>query len=387
MTDAAVSVAQSAVENFAEQYLRSLDCKIEKDGERWQVTIPERPATMLPEGEFVLLCGEEESELEEDQEALNPKSSFFQELLTEASEAYPIGGLTLNFDGEIELPPWLNGGDIEVTSTDFTPYYDRTAVVLLYSVSIETVSEYQTESLQIVALDNRTMNVLTGLERAYLQQTAPQESAVKSRSLEISRDRIDHLIEESREKVVDRVDEKIDEIHKEASRAADAELEEYRQMQHQRLEELEDDLSAFTSRIDELNETFENGGDRERRVQSLKKRKKLRSEREELESELQELRQAREQGFPEKQREIRDRHDLEVVVKPLTISQVEYERGELEIELLKEDTSKVLTVGYGEGIGITEDINCEECGQPLTAERPLQTIQVGLLCEPCAGMP
>jgi DNA repair exonuclease SbcCD ATPase subunit len=385
MTDAAVSVTQSAVEHFTEQYLRSLDCSIAKDGDRWEVTVPENAATALPPGKIVLICGDQDTQLEANQEELYPQSSFFQELLVESSESHLIGEVSVDLDTEIELPPWLKTGGIKVKSTKFTPYYDRNAVILLYRVSIETVSEYQRELLQAVALDERTLNPLPALENEFLQQTSPGTEVVTSRTIEVDENRITDLVDETRERVVDRLHDEITEIHQEASRAADAELEEYRQMQEQRLEELEGKLSTLTANIDKLSNTLETGSSSENRVEKLKERKQLRAEKDDIESELQDLQQQREQGFPEKQREIRDRHDLEAVVTPLTVSKVDYERGELEIELLENNTTRSMTVGYGEGIGIADEIQCEHCGEFLSKGRPLHTIKTGFVCKHCAN--
>jgi hypothetical protein len=102
-----------------------------------------------------------------------------------------------------------------------------------------------------------------------------------------------------------------------------------------------------------------------------------------METELEELRHRREQGFPEKQREIRERHALEVVVTPLTMTQVEYERGELEVELEKQGVSQSLTIGYGCGVGVTEEVCCDSCNQPLTEENPVREIRKSIRCSEC----
>jgi hypothetical protein len=102
-----------------------------------------------------------------------------------------------------------------------------------------------------------------------------------------------------------------------------------------------------------------------------------------METELEELRHRREQGFPEKQREIRERHALEVVVSPLTVTQIEYERGEIEIELEEGTVTHSLTLGYGDGVGITEELECDFCTQLLGEHNPLQSITEGLECSHC----
>ena len=104
---------------------------------------------------------------------------------------------------------------------------------------------------------------------------------------------------------------------------------------------------------------------------------------EDVDSELDELRHQREQGYPEKQKGIRERHALEVLISPLTVTQVEYERGEIEVGLEDGKVARSLTLGYGNGVGITEELECEFCNQTLGEQNPLRSIKEGLRCEDC----
>jgi DNA repair exonuclease SbcCD ATPase subunit len=270
-----------------------------------------------------------------------------------------------------------------VTDATFTPYYDRSAVAILYRISIETVSEYQTELLRASAIDIRSRERLRNLEETFLKSTLPTEARIKSDPLDIERSTADKLIEQTQEQIVDRVQPKVDEIHQEASRAADAEIEEYRQMQQQRIEELEQRQARLSDRITDLSGSIGQSTDERDRVEALQKRKELNSEFDEVESELEEIRHRREQGFPEKQREIRGRHALEVIVKPLTITHIEYERGEIEIELEEGTVTHSLTLGYGDGVGIAEELECDFCNQILGEQNPLRSIKEGLRCSYC----
>ena len=195
-------------------------------------------------------------------------------------------------------------------------------------------------------------------------------------------DRIEELIDVSRGPLVEDIQPTIGETHKEASRAADAELEEYRQLQQQREEELAEKLARVRSRIEELNATIDDS-EQEDRVEALKERRDRKSEQEDIESELTELRQQREQGYPEQQREIRNRHALEVVVTPVTVTEIEYERGDAEFELTNGEAKQTITVGYGSGVGVTEETSCDKCGQPLTGNRPLEGFKEKLRCVDC----
>lgn len=384
MTDAAVPVTQSAVERFTEQYLTSVGYTIEKRGNEWDVTIPENADTDLSNNEFTILCGDHSAELDDAGEPLYPGSAFFQRILTEATDRIPTGKISVPSENtRVRLPSWLQQSSLDVTETTFMPYYDRTAAVFLFRVAIETVSEYQTESLRTIAVDVRSMDLLPELEETFLKLTSPEGEPIDSEPAEIEADRFDELVAHTREMVLERVFPEIDEVHQEASRAADAELEEYRQMRQQRIEELEEQLSTLSSRITKLSDSIQQDGNQAERVQSLKKRKELKNETEEIESKLTEIRRRREQGFPDKQLEIRERHALEVVVTPVTMTQVEYERGDVEFELSDGAATRTLTVGYGSGIGVTEDLDCDSCGRQFSEGNPVEAVKNGIQCQDC----
>ncbi|MCU4971830.1 hypothetical protein OB955_03645 [Halobacteria archaeon AArc-m2/3/4] len=385
MTDAALAVTQSAVEAFTEHYLESLGSTIEKRGERWEVTIPDNEDTELPAGNLSLLCGDG---LEGDAtgEPLHPESEFLQRILREASERRPTGKLSIETNQtEVEVPQWLQANDVEVTDARFTPYYDRTAVVVLYQLSIETVSEYQQEFLRAIAIDHRSEENLPELGDTFLRMTSMTTNTTSTASQSSLADAdARSLLDAARNQLMEEVQTEIDEVHNEASRAADAEVEEYRQLQQQRIEELEEERSKLSSKIDKLSEAI-NGGDQDDRVEALKERKEIKAEYEEVASELSDLHEQRDQGFPQKQQEIRNRHALDVRVNPLTITEVEYERGEIDIELNEEGVTRTVTVGYGSGIGITDDVRCSSCNREFSAENPLKTIKDSLRCNRCTS--
>ncbi|MFC4437470.1 MULTISPECIES: V-type ATP synthase subunit I domain-containing protein [Natrialbaceae] len=385
MTDAALAVTQSAVEEFTERYLESLGGTIEKQGDKWEVIVPENEDTGLPAGKMSLLTGDDIDE-EFTGEPLHPESEFFQRILREASERHPTGKLTIETDqAEVEIPQWLEGSDVEVKETQFTPYYDRAAIVVLFRVSIETVSEYQQEFLRAIAIDGHSEQSLPELEETFLRMTSMTTDKISTNSQSsFSETDTRSLLDTAQSQLMEKVQTEIDEVHREASRAADAEVEEYRELQQQRIQELEEERSKLSSKIDELSEAI-NGSDQDDRVEALKERKKLKAEYEEIDSELRDLHEQRDQGYPQKQEEIRKRHALDVRVAPLTVTQVEYERGEMDIELAEEGVIRTVTVGYGNGIGPTENAQCSSCDRELTAENPLQTIKDSLRCRSCTS--
>ncbi|ADD03977.1 uncharacterized protein Nmag_0388 [Natrialba magadii ATCC 43099] len=385
MTDAALAVTQSAVEEFTERYLESLGGTIDKQGDKWEATIPDNEDTELPAGRMSLLTGDDTNEGATGN-PLHPESEFFQRILREASERRPTGKLTIEADqAKVELPQWVEGSDVEVRETQFTPYYDRAAIVVLFEVSIETVSEYQQEFLRAIAIDGRSEQRLPELEETFLRMTSiTTETESTASQSAFSEADVPSLLDVAQNQLMAKVQTEIDEVHREASRAADAEVEEYRQLQQQRIQELEEECSKLSSKIDELSEAI-NGSDQDDRVEALKERKKVKAEYEKVDSELSDLHKQRDQGYPQKQEEIRKRHALDVRVTPLTVTQVEYERGEMDIELAEEGTTQTVTIGYGSGIGPMENVRCSSCDQELTAENSLQTIKGSLQCRRCTS--
>lgn len=67
------------------------------------------------------------------------------------------------------------------------------------------------------------------------------------------------------------------------------------------------------------------------------------------------------------------------------MTEVEYESGEVEFELIDGSDRTAVTLGYGSGVGVTEEVHCDTCGQRLTEESPLQNIAGGLQCRECGS--
>jgi len=347
------------------------------------VSVPGTTETEISHGKHTLVLGEGTPDDNDDStKRLHPESAFFQRLLREAGEQSPTGKLSIESKSEIETPGWIQHGAVELQNAQFTPYYDRTAVVMLFRVGIETVSEYQQEYLRAVAVDARSEEHLPRLAESFLELTSVESTEASSSNAQLTQTEAQSLLDTTRELVIDGLQDRLNEIHQEASRAADSEVEEYRQLQEQRIEELQEEHSNLSSKISDLSEQI-NTGDGDSRVQALRERKELKSEYEELDETLSELRERRDSGFPEQQREIRERHSLDVQVKPLTLTEVEYERGEVDFELLSRGISRTVTLGYGSGLGLTETVRCASCDLEFSESNPLQTISDGLECQSC----
>lgn len=387
MTDAAVPITQRRVEAFTERYLVALGATVTKTNDRWTVTLPETAETDLDLQNKTIVCAPVD-DVAPGERVLSPESEFFHRILDDAHRHQPIGAVSISTShDEHRLPAWLREGRLTIRSTDMIPYYDRHAIVALFRVSIETVSEYQSEVLRAVAVDLQTGEALPGLTETYLTATDPERSLLPTTSVTPATDRLQEALHHGREIVEEQVRPTIDETLQQASRAADVELEEYRQLQQQRIKELRDDVATLDEQIEQLNDTAERSGEREARVEALRERKALRTERDKVQQELEALLAARDAGFPEKQREIRTRHALDVTIEPRLLTLVKYEKGELEVTIAGMSEEQTITLSYGCGIGVTEKQTCTNCDHALDAENPAVLRAGELYGENCCRPP
>ena len=384
MPDGALSITERAVEQFTEQYLSALGAETTIDGDRWDVSLPSEADTTLDIDGTALLFGSDSGEPENGEISVHPESQFVQEMLAEAKEKQTIGFAAFTTENtELTLPSWITAGDFTVESADFAPYYDREALCVLFDIGIETVSEYQHELLRPVAVDLRTNEILDGLAGAYLEATTLDNSQLQSTAGSHDAESIDTALATAREAIEQEVAPIITETQEKASRAADVELNEYRKLQEQRLNELAEEISTLEEQIDRLSETIEQTNDHEERVEALRERKWVRHKRDEFEEERAELTAARDEGFPEKHQEVYDRHSLTVTIEPASVTIISFEKGEIDIKIRDESHSQSLRLPYGTGVGITEEQQCECCGQLLDADNPGSLSSSGLTGRSC----
>jgi hypothetical protein len=371
MTDAAIPVTGRAIERFVEAYLTSLGAKIEKDGRQWSVVLPDDADTDLELDGIVLEIAENPADVEEGAIPIAPESPFVERVLDEAADRTPVGSVSLTSDGEdIRSPPWITDGPTDVEEATFTPYYDRRAVCVLFHVGIETVSEYQREELRAVAIDLNDEEERPRLAESYLDLVNDDQRELNEGD-RIDEARLTDVLDSAHTAVESDVSSVVRETRERATRAADVELDEYRQFVRQRRDELSDEIDNLTDRIKEVNETVETTSEQQERVKGLRKRKELQSELDDLRSEHDELSSQIEAGFPEKRREIRERHALTVRIRPVATTAISYERGDVELTLQSKSRALSRAYGYAVGVGVMEDANCEQCGKLLTAENPL----------------
>lgn len=385
MTDAALPVTQQAVEQFTESYLTSLGAEITKDGRRWSITLPDDTDTDLVVDGATLEIVDDPNEAGENTLAIAPESPFVERMLDEAAKKTPIGSMSLTGDHvDIQLPSWVAAGSAEAVACSFTPYYDRRAMFVLFHVGLETVSEYQSEELHAVAIDLDSHE-----ERPRLAQTCLELAVGERRGFAEGSDsngqELNDALDTARDAIESELLPVVEETRERATRAADVELEEYRQFVRQRRDELDDEVDRLTTRIEETTTTIDGTSSQQERVEALRQRKELRAKLDELRDELDDLTTQIGSNFPEKRREIRERHALTVRIRPVTLTTILYERGDLELTLRTNETTVTDSFAYAVGTGVIDDVTCDRCSQQLSTENPLTLDGDLMLGADCCG--
>ncbi|AGN01205.1 hypothetical protein L593_06280 [Salinarchaeum sp. Harcht-Bsk1] len=378
MTDAALPVTERAVEQFVEEYLTSIGGEIQKRDRTWSVTLPDAAPTELDIEGTDLVVASDPEEVPDGALAIAPDSDFVNRLLEEAGKLAPVGSFSLTagtFDLQNRLPSWITGGPAQVLETSFSPYYDRRALCVLFDVGIETVSQFQSEELRAVAVDAKNAEPLPRLAETYLEVTGADSPPLEE-GKELDAQALETTLDAAKEQIEQEIAPTVEEIRERATRAADVELEEYREVVRQRRQELDDEIDRLDERIAEISKEIDSADEQHDRVEALRTRKQLRADREELAAERDELVEKIEAGFPEQRREIRDRHALTVRVQPSILTTVTYERGDIEYQLEIDGARTTVTCPYAVGIGVMEAPTCSRCGRTLDGESAL-TIEDG----------
>lgn len=392
MTDASHPVTQRAIEGFTRSYLRTIGASIREKGHKWHIQIPSHiKLDFLEEKEFDLLLEVDETQTGEGEWALSPDSRFGQQLLSEVSDQFPVGRITVTteqVEGDYTYPDWILESDAQVESANFVPYYDRTAVFVLVKIGVETVSEYQRDFLQAVTIDTNSFEVLPNLTATVSDiMFDPIEDPIEPKpddgSLEISMESIEESLKKAQEVAFDAVEDPLQHTREEATRAAEVEFEEYRELQEQQLDDIQDEISSLTDRIQDLATEIDAVSEQKERVELLQRRNELQSEKESLETERERLLEEKQNGHREKRNKIFRRHSLEVSTAPITATIVTYERGELDIRFQHRNDSKSIRVPYAVGEGVTGSSACENCGEQLNGMNPIRLTTEPFGCDSC----
>ncbi|WP_434530221.1 hypothetical protein ACODNH_01675 (plasmid) [Haloarcula sp. NS06] len=161
--------------------------------------------------------------------------------------------------------------------------------------------------------------------------------------------------------------------------------DEYRQFVQQRREEIDEEISRLNDRIEDETEAIDAATEQAERVEALRKRKELQSELDDRRAELDDLTEQIGRNFPKKRREVRERHDLTVRMRPVAATSVSYERGDLVLELSAGDATAEKSYSYAIGAGVMEEPSCDRCGRQLTGENPLALEGSRVIGDACCG--
>jgi len=182
---------------------------------------------------------------------------------------------------------------------------------------------------------------------------------------------------------VEGVWDEISGVRQSASRAADSEFEEYRQLQEQQINELQDEISSLSTRLQKLSTEVDEPESPQQRVEALEKRKELKTEKAEFEDELEETLQEKSRGYAQQRREIERRHAINVSTELKAFTIVLYERGEITFELATGGRSTAVRAPYAVGVGVTDDVQCENCQKQLSGENPIRVVSGHICCQCC----
>jgi len=396
MTDVTHAVTQSALEAFTREYLNDLGAAIRENGNRWEVRLPSHvDVDFSDRHEFeIALDGESRDETEESVYVLTPESEFTQQLLDEAATMATVGQLALTdamTDGDYRDPPWIVESNVEVEDAAFSPYYDRTAICVFVRIDLETVSEYQTQFLEAVTIDVESKDQLPGVTEILVDEFFSPKSGGRDNvtggndesDVTIAPEELTDAIVTGQQAAVEGVQEESDEIRQSASRAADSEFDEYRQLQEQRINDRRTEINSLSNRLQNLSTDVDGADSQQQRVEALEKRQELKAEKEDIEEELEELLQEKEQGYAQKHQEIYRRHSIEVNTRPTAFTLVTYERGEIEFTVADNGRTTVMRAPYAIGAGVTDEVHCENCNTQLSAENPISLVAKRLGCQSC----
>lgn len=328
----------------------------------------------------------EGGELGPDEYERTPDGSLVKALLEADAESAPVGRWRVE-DGisDVPDPEWLAESPVEVVERSFQPYYDRTAVCIVIEASVETVSEFERTITLPIAVDAEAGETLPRLADWFDAATdRPDGERVEVLDGEgVSPEEIEDALSVARSEAESAISPTVESIRERSTRAANVEFEEYVELQEEKIETLRDERERLSEQLEATAEELAAADDRTTRLEAVDRRSDLRSERERVESELEALESRRNAGFSEKRREIQDRHSIEVSLAAVSVTLVEYEKGDVTLELRDDDRTRRLTVPYGRGVGITEDVTCARCAASLDSTSRVRAGGDGVVCDSC----
>ena len=330
---------------------------------------------------------------------IGPETPFTRRLIDAAGEHCPVGAASVTGvpeGAETLVPAWLRASPARVASVEFHPYYDEQLVCVWLRVAVETPSQYQRESLHTVVVDCDTGTrvecdptalldaaVTGGTDAAATSADTAATGANAGRTAPgASESEIEQAVAEARSHVVAELDDTVERVEASAGRAAAAAFEEYAERQRTRLaerraerDEIETELATVRDRLADAT-----GDDR---VELLERQTALTDRQAELNTAVSRLEAADAAGFPEERERLRSRHSVAVRTRPVAVTTVSVERGDLAVDLVGEGGRATLDLSVGAVTGLRRTPSCPDCGNEYGPQNELRVANGGLACATC----
>jgi len=326
------------------------------------------------------------------------ETPFTRRLIDAAATHCPVGAASVaGVPGGAEtlVPGWLRASPARVASATFYPYYDEQVVCAWLRAEVETPSQYQQESLHTVVVDcesgtrvdcDPTALLDAGATEADAAATGTDTAAANADAVETgsaaSETAVEQALTEARSHVVAGLDEVIERAEDSAGRAAAAAFKKYAERQRTRLserraerDEVETELATIGDRLGDAT-----GDDR---VELLERRADLTDRRAELDEAVSRLESAASEGFPEERERLRRRHSVAVRTRPVAVTTVTVERGDLAVELVGDGGRAALDLSVGAVSGLRRTPSCPDCGSEFGPQNELCVTAAGLACVNC----
>ena len=311
--------------------------------------------------------------------SVGPETAFTRRLIDAAAAHCPVGAASVTGvpgGAETLVPEWLRESPGRVASATFYPYYDAQVVCVWLRAEIETPSQFQRESLHTVVVDTETG------DRVDCDPTALLDAA-ETGGDGAGESAVERALETARSHVVAALDTVIDRVETEAGRAAATAFAEYVDGQRSRLSErraerdrVETELATVAERLVDAT-----GDDR---VDLLERRERLTERRDALDTELSALETAESKGFPEERSRLRRRHTVAVRTRPVAVTTVAVERGDLSLEVVGDGGRRAtLDFSAGAASGLRRTPSCPDCGREFGPQNGLCVTDAGLACVNC----
>jgi hypothetical protein len=312
---------------------------------------------------------------------IGPETPFTRRLIDAAATHHPVGTASVTGvpgGAETLVPAWLRASPARVASVEFYPYYDGRVVCAWLRAAVETPSQYQRESLHAVVVDPETGNRIDCDPTALLDAAESDAGA----GAVASESDIERALVEARSHVVTELDETIKHAEDSAGRAAAAAFEEYAERQRARLSERRAERDEIEQRLATIGDRLADatGDDR---VELLEERAKLTDRRTELDEAVSRIETADADGFPAERERLQRRHSVAVRTRPVAVTTVAVERGDLALELVGDDGRATLDLSVGAVTGPRRTPSCPDCGSEYGPQNELRVTTAGLACADC----